>query len=253
MDPWLEDPAGWGSVHSGLIYAIQAELNQVLPHGFIARIEENVWVRDVEDDDNKLLGKPDVYIPSPRVTKGPQGVLIKTLTEPTSKGMLPKDQKRKDRVVQIITAKGREVLTVLEVLRPSNKGPRDREAYIQERREYLATVNLVEIDLLRAGNRLPMGRPEPAAAHYYIFLCRRNEFPATDRWAFTVREKLPVIPVPISSEQADAPLNLRAVLDRVYDDGRYAEELDYTIPPVPPLSVTDADWAVEYLKKPDRN
>lgn len=250
MDPYLEDPSGWSGVHTPLIVAIQAELNRVLPKGFVARLDEYVWVRDTEDADRRLLGRPDAFVPEPRRSGRGVTAVARAVTAPTVRGSLPNSRKRKNRVVQIVTARGQTVLTVIEVLSPSNKDPgEDRDLYTQKRRGYLASVNLVEIDLLRSGNRLPMGRPTPPTSDYYVFSCRKDEYPGTAAWAFTVRDELPVVPVPISAGRADVPLDLRAALDRVYDDGRYAEILDYDSPPTPPLRPTDAEWAAELLKK----
>ena len=250
MDPYLEDPTGWGGVHLALIVAIQAELNRVLPAGFVAKIDEYVWVRDT-DEDRSLLGKPDAFVPQARRPGRGGTAVARPVTAPTVRGSLPNSRKRKNRVVQVVTARGHSVLTAVEVLSPSNKDSgEDRDLYVQKRRGYLASVNLVEIDLLRSGNRLPMGRPTPPTSDYYVFSCRKDEYPATAVWAFTVRDELPVIPIPISAEYPDAPLDLLAALDRVYDEGRYAESVEYDSPPTPPLRPTDAVWAAEFLKKP---
>ncbi len=248
MDPWLEAPVGGGGVHTGLIVAYQAALNRVLPPGVFPRIDEYVSVRD-EDEDEPGLRNPDVFIPDdPGRTRGGVGV-APAVTAPTARGTLPAAERRKHRAVQIVTTDGHEVLTVLELLSPKNKSGDGRLAYTQKRREYLSSVNLVEIDLLRAGGRFPMGRPSPPTADYYVFSCRRSEYPGTETWAFTVRDPLPVIPVPVSSDHPDAPLDLRAALDRVYDETRSGESLKYAIPPVPPLHAADAAWAADLLKK----
>lgn len=67
-----------------------------------------------------------------------------------------------------------------------------------------------------------------------------------------VQALLPVIPIPITLDVPAVSLNLRSALDRVYDEGRYADELDYSLPPVPPLRSTDAVWAADLLKKSAR-
>lgn len=253
MDPYLEDPAGWSGIHLGLIVAVQAELNRVLPQGYVARIDEYVWVRDTEDPEESFRVRPDVFLPESRRSNRGSTAVAPRATAPTVRGSLPTHKKQKNRIVEIVTARGRSILTVIEILSPSNKDPGEhRDLYIQKRRGYLASVNLVEIDLLRSGNRLPMGRPTPPTTDYYIFSCRRDEYPATEVWAVNVADELPIIPVPVTTEVPPVDLDLRAALDRVYDEGRYGEEIDYTVPPIPPLRSTDAAWAAELLKKPAR-
>ena len=39
-------------------------------------------------------------------------------------------------------------------------------------------------------------------------------------------------------------------MDRVYQEDRYAEQLDYTRPPDPPLREPDASWARDLLGVP---
>jgi hypothetical protein len=247
MDPYLEIPDRWGGVHLGLLYAIHAELNRVLPEGIVARLDQFVWVRD--EGEYEARRKPDVFIPEP-TDRGGAATLTEPVTSPTTRTVLPRGRKRNHRFVRITTTDDQQVLTVLEVLSPSNKGGgEDREAYAQKRREYLSSVNLVEIDLLRDGGRFPLGRPSPPAADYCVFSCRADAYPAADVWAFNVRDELPVIPIPIAPEHADAPLRLRSALDRVYEDGRYGTAIDYSNPPAHPLRSDDAEWAADLLKK----
>lgn len=253
MDPYLEQPSGWSSVHLSLIVAIQADLNRVLPAGYVARIDEYVWVRDTDDPDDRFLARPDVFVPEPRKGVNGTATLARTSAAPTTRGAFSNNRKRRQRYLQIATARGRKVLTAIEILSPSNKNAgEDRDAYRQKRRGYLAAVNFVEIDLLRDGNRFPAGRPVPPPSDYRVFSCRRDEFPATETWAINVRDELPLIPIPITHEVPPVSLDLRSALDRVYLEGRYAEELDYSLPPVPPLRSLDAEWAADLLKKSAR-
>jgi hypothetical protein len=135
------------------------------------------------------------------------------------------------------------------VLSPSNKVPGDDgQAYRFKRGQYLAgRVNLVEIDLLRAGERPPLGDPPPAPSDYYILVSRASEFPQAGFWPLSVRDVLPTIPVPLDPEEADVPLDLRPCADRAYDEGRYGSQINYTQAPNPPLREPDALWARQLL------
>jgi hypothetical protein len=117
-------------------------------------------------------------------------------------------------------------------------------------------VNLVEIDLLRAGIRLPLSEPPPVIADYYALVCRAWELPRAAFWTFTVRDTIPEIPVPLDPDAKEVTLTLRPCLDRAYDEGRYAARLRYDRLPSPRLHKPDADWARNLLaartaSKPD--
>ena len=247
MDPYLED-AEWPGVHAAMIVGIQAELNLALPVGYAARIDEYVWVQEMPGDVRRSLVKPDVFVPARRGGGGSSAAAL-SATEPTTRVTLPRARKRKNRFIEIVTGKGRRVVTVIELLSPANKlDGEDRESYLAKRREYLASANLVEIDLLRSGDRMPMGRPSPPVTDYYAFVCRADEYPNAEVWAFSVVEPMPVVPVPLDDDSDPVLLSLRRCLDRVYDDGRYAPQIDYTQPASPPFRPADAEWATEQLK-----
>ena len=69
-------------------------------------------------------------------------------------------------------------------------------------------------------------------------LCR----PAAEVFAWTVRQPLPSVPIPLAGSDPDIVLNLRAVMDATYDGMGYDYALDYSQPVVPPLSEADLAW-----------
>lgn len=105
----------------------------------------------------------------------------------------------------------------------------------------------MEIDLLRAGQRIPLGRPLPKGFDYYVLVCRAREMPNAGVWPFTVREQFPKFPIPLGPSDADVTIDLRACLDWAYEQARYERDIDYAQPPIPPLAQTDAAWATELL------
>lgn len=126
-------------------------------------------------------------------------------------------------------------------------GP-DRERCLETRKQLLASdVHYVEIDLRRGGTRLPPGNlPE---SDYYALVSRAQQRSRIDVWPIRVRERLPMIPVPVRSEHADAILDLQAVLNGIYDDAGYAYHI-YSGEPEPPLSRVDAAWARQFVPAP---
>ena len=251
IDPYLENPVYWGGVHAKLIAAISDTLNLMLPEGYFAEIDEHVWLQAEEPDDNQVLGKPDAFVTGQNGTVGPRGGGV-AIDEPTTQVTLPMRRRKAQKYVTIVGPDGAAVVSVVEVLRPSNKnaGP-GRDKYLAKREEYFATgTGLVEIDLLRDGERMPLGKPSTSGADYYVFVCRGGQYPKAAVWSFTVREPSPTIPVPLKATDPDAPIDLQRLVTELYDRNRYAGRINYTVPPAPPLRPSDAAWAAELLKKP---
>jgi hypothetical protein len=136
----------------------------------------------------------------------------------------------------------REVVSIVELLSPTNKRPGgNRGKYLGKRSSLLKSpAHLVEIDLLRGGPPMPAwDRPD---CDYSIFVSRTDRRPQADFWPVGLRAPLPTVPVPLRVGDADARLDLRAILDRVYDESGYQFYL-YEREPDPPLTGDDADWA----------
>jgi hypothetical protein len=140
----------------------------------------------------------------------------------------------------------REVVTVIELLSPANKQPGpDREQYLAKRLQFLhSAVHFVEIDLLRGGERFPPANATPSA--YCVLVSRMQERPEAGLWPIALRDRLPVIPIPLSSPDPDARLDLQEVIHRVYDAAHYGTYV-YAAAPDPPLSAADAAWARELV------
>ena len=155
---------------------------------------------------------------------------------------------------------GHKVLTVIEILSPSNKGQgNDREVYETKQREVLESdANLIELDLLRGGSRIIpdrhiktlIERLRPSPAH--VVLVNRAWRRGSGALAYHVypvglRDPLPCIWVPLKENEDEIPLDLQYVFDRAYDTGPYRRgAVDYAGPvPVPALAEDDAAWAAE--------
>ncbi len=86
----------------------------------------------------------------------------------------------------------------LELLSPANKTQgEERDLYERKRLWVLSSnVNLVEIDLLRAGQPMPVrGNGHPAA--YHILVSRAVTRPLADLYYFSVRDPIPNFLVPL--------------------------------------------------------
>ena len=248
MDPWLEGSL-WPDVHSTLLPQIRTALVKVLPERYSALIGQHVWLEGADEDERVLLGVPDVNIPEVAIgtqrKKNPRRIAAPVVTE------LPAIQKTGHRYLRITDREQRRLVTVVELLSPSNKDSgKNRPHYLEKRNEYLATgVNLVEIDLLRAGERMPLGGPPPTPSDYLYVILRSATFPRVELWPIYVRDELPPLPVPLDDDESDAVIDLRAALDVCYDGARYDRLARYEAPPDPPLAKSDASWAGEILAK----
>jgi hypothetical protein len=244
MDPYLESVDVWPELHGQLIHSIRRHLHQVLPERYVARIDRHIWVHDPDEDDRILLGRPDVFVTDPQE---PAGGAPASVTAAPATITLPFAPREGHRFVRIKDVQSRRVVTVIELLNPSNKasGP-DREAYLAKRNEYLASrLNLVEIDLLRSGQRMPLGAPPPA--DYYVLIARAASLPQAGVWPIGLRQSLPTIPIPLDPDIPDVTVNLQACLSEAFEEGRLGSDIKYTQPPTPPLHEPDATWARELL------
>jgi len=131
---------------------------------------------------------------------------------------------------------------VIEILSPTNKSGLGRGQYLQKRRELLdQPVHLVEVDLLLGGKRLPMGGRLPAG-DYYAFVSRAEKRESSDVYAWSIRRPLPAIPIPLSPPDPDLSLDLAAVVNQAYDQGRYHRLIHYTDPLDLPLTAEAQNW-----------
>lgn len=161
-----------------------------------------------------------------------------------------------DRFVQIIDrTNGNRVVTVIEVLSPWNKFPGRLNAdYRRKLNDYLVGgVNIVEIDLLRSPrSELPVAEhhiPAERRAAYYTAVSRVWGEADWEVYPMSLRQPLPGIPIPLRRQDGDVWLELQPLIDRVYTAGGH-DDIDYSKPPVPPLSEEDAAWAATLVQRP---
>jgi hypothetical protein len=153
---------------------------------------------------------------------------------------------------------GNQVITVIEVLSPSNKLPGPgQELYLHKQQELLdGRVSLVEINLLRAGQwilAVPPGRiPLSYRTSYQVCVRRGWGTKTAEIYRAPLRERLPIIKVPLRETDSDVPLDLQTLIDQCYRNGRYDQDIDYKTEPDPPLDPADASWAEELLRSQGR-
>jgi hypothetical protein len=144
----------------------------------------------------------------------------------------------------------RRLVTCIEVLSPSNKRPgsNSREQCLRKRQALLlGEANLVEIDLLRGGTKMPMLDPWPNCP-YTLFVGRWYKEGVAHVWQGHYLRPLPPIPIPLDRPDPDVMLDLQPMIQAVYERSRYGEDIDYGRPLDPPLSEPDRAWLQEQLK-----
>lgn len=151
--------------------------------------------------------------------------------------------------IEIRDVAERRLVTVIELLSPTNKSEEGRRDYLAKRgKVLLSSAHLLEIDLLRNGQRVPMVNPLPAAA-YFAILARAGERPKSQVWPIALDQPLPRVPVPLLPPDPDVSLDLQAAFTSVYDACGYALAAQYQKPPDVPLPPNAAAWAEQRLRQ----
>jgi hypothetical protein len=169
---------------------------------------------------------------------------------------IEQDEPVRQGFIQILDVKsGRRVVTVIEVLSPSNKIPGlGRDLYVKKQKELKAgEVSLVEIDLLRTGSRVLSAPadsiPEEHRTPYAACVRRGWKFFEVEYYRIPLRERLPAIAIPLRQGDVDVALDIQAILNECIDEGRYIEDIDYSEQPDPPLEGDDIPWADALLRE----
>lgn len=245
MDPYIEAQVDWLDFHNSLIGRLRDTLGHKLPRNYIARTDERAELIDVEliDAEEKQSWRPDLTLRREERSASEHDSSDRSAVatiEPVAIPVRAQDfEEYRHSWVEIRKVPTRELVTVIEVLSPTNKRSAGRTEYLQKRRDLInAGVNLVEIDLLLSGRRLPMKKPLPPA-DYYLFVLRAHKLPMTDVYAWPMAHPLPPVPIPLQPPDEDVIVELRPLVDAVYDLGRYAMTIEYENPL--PRSLAPAD------------
>jgi hypothetical protein len=247
MDPYLEG-SEWTSVHIELSSEIVRQLAPKVRPKYIVRMARR-FVTEMPEDVVIVTG--DIY-PDVGVSEATEQALTQEGAVAVAPAPLELATVMPARVphvtVEIRDVANRELVTAIEVLFPTNKRGEGYQEYLDKRRRLLySTAHLLEIDLLRQGQRVPMQQPLPPAP-YFVFLSRAERRPIVEVWPIQLNMRLPVVPVPLLAEDPDVDLDLQLALNTVYDALNYDLSVDYTRPPEVPLEEEAARWAVEHLQ-----
>ena len=249
MDPYLEQSAFWSSFHSRLIVAIADALApQLLPKYYI-----EVETRTYSDGDEDLMvGIPDGVVyqsNAPQQASVPSIGMTATQIRP-QKVMLPiLSEDVKERYLEVRETETNLVIVVIEVISPKNKRSGSGRTAFEYKRENVlkSQTHWVEIDLLRSGKPMAM-KGNIGAIDYRILISRSDQRPVADLYGFTLRDTIPVFPLPLKQMTESVSVDLQEIFMGIYDRAGYQVRLNYRDPiPPPMISEQDQLWIDEIL------
>jgi Protein of unknown function (DUF4058) len=246
MDPYLEGQGFWPDFHAKFINYAQEALADQLSERYEVRIEERLSLVFVPDPRGKRL-QPDLAIlqRTPVAPRPAAPIGLATLEPVTIPLMMAATERVRETRIEIRRRPGRVLVSVIELLSPSNKEAPGFQEYEAKRLALIdQPVHLVELDLLVGGHRLPMAGDLPPG-DFYALVARADRRPDCDVYAWTVRQPLPAIPIPLADPDPDALLDVARVFTTAFERGRYARSIDYDAPLTIPLDPQDQSWAEE--------
>jgi hypothetical protein len=245
MNPWLENSALWRGVHQRLISLLADNLAPQLDPRYFVDVETHTYISTAPTLPIRTR-YPDVTI----IQRGEMPVIASGAGLATMPFVidLPLPEPYEEPYLEVRTVPDGEVVTVIELLSHSNKrAGRDRESYLDKRAAFIdSDIHFVEVDLLRDYDPMPF--VEHLTADYRIFIHRREMRRKAHLYAFSLRQPIPTFPLPLLPDDQEPLVDLGALLHEVYDRARYRLIVDYSKPPVPPLSDEDAAWAAGHLE-----
>jgi Protein of unknown function (DUF4058) len=257
MDPYIEACGLWGDFHHDLISEIKYALAELAPERYLVRAGERSYVVLVEQEgktSHRFL--PDISVTSERRKKPLRRKGAAAVAGPVLKGepVLMRafiEEEHREAFVEIYEATPEQrLVTTVEVLSPSNKRPHTPgwDLYARKRQSVLLSeASLVEIDLLRGGQRMPMFDPWPDSPYTFL-VARAKKYDLCHVWPVYFQMPAPAIPVPLAKPDPDILLNLQTMIDSIYRRSRYERSIDYGKPLNPPLGDAETAWLDKQLR-----
>lgn len=241
MNPYLEHPNRWSTVHNRLIVALADFLTPQLLPKYQVDIEKRIY--EIIDVNSLLVGNPDLTVQLPR-NLGSERLSNVVSASPAApvKVTLPMAEEVREAYLEIKEVATQLVITAIEILSPANKRGEGRQKYEQKRQQiFNSRTHLVEIDLLREGKPLPI-IGNHISSSYRILVSRSETRPLADLYLFNLADSIPLFLLPLQKEDTEPVIDLKLLLDQVYERSGYDYFRDYSEDPLPPLSPQELDW-----------
>jgi len=236
----------WKGLHTQLIGELSThQLPPLLAPAYFVDAEPSLQVhagRDVY---------PDVQIVAEHkpTQRQPAGMGLPVAEATAAIAAVPALEEEDESAIFIREAGTEHLVTVIEILSYSNKtgGAEKRARYLLKRRELLSSgVHLVEVDLLRWGQRVLPTLPDQP---YHIIISRADEQPRSRVWSFGLAEPIRTAPVPLIQPDEYVPLPLQEAYTTIYAARRFRQRLDYQAEPAAPLTEAQRTFLKELLAK----
>jgi hypothetical protein len=228
-----------------------------LPNDLRARVEERVFVESEPERIRQVV--PDVYVSQVHRAGGAGPSLLQegggTVGEPLVFEL--SNPPVTEGYIEIRERGGGKVVTVIEFLSPANKsGGTGQQKYLEKQAEVVQSdASMVEIDLVRTGRRVLALPADDIPPHhrggYLVWISPGWKRQRRELYVLPLRQRLPVVPIPLRERESPVNLDLQALAEQVYETGRY-DDLDYGAELDPPLAGEDAAWAETLLKATGR-
>jgi Protein of unknown function (DUF4058) len=248
MNPYLEHPDRWSTVHNRLIVALADVLTPQLLPKYQVDIDERVY--EVIGANSLFVGRPDVTVQSPRRSDvETNSTAVSTAPSVPLKVHVPILEEVRESYLEVKEVATQRVITAIEIISPTNKRGDGRSKYEQKRQQVLSSqTHWVEIDLLRDGKPMPIVEEMPRS-DYRVLVSRSNLRPGADLYPFNLADLIPQFTLPLQGDDREPIVDLGTLLDEVYDRSGYDYFIDYQDDPLPPLSDADRTWIDEVLQQ----
>jgi len=251
MDPFIEGCGLWEDFHNHLIERIgEALADAVPPSYFVTTGKRSYVVLEGAEEIDRHGFKPDVRIEHDR-DRAASVAAVTALADPATEDAPFSvrafiEEEFRERFIEIREGNHQgHLVTSIEVLSPSNKKPNSKgwKLFQRKRQALFAghTANVIEIDLLRGGRRMPTVDRLPLSP-YVILVARRQRMPYCQVWDAYFDRRLPKFPVPLRKPDPDVMIDVQPMVDAIYSRWRYGPQINYKTPLTPPFSAEDAAW-----------
>lgn len=263
MDPYLERASLWHGVHNRLIASLADLLGPLLRPRYFVAVEEYSYLADpmaisfATVPDVGVVGPYSSHVQPTATHRAAPGALV---MEPQIIE-LPMPERISQTFLEILevdgentaelwlrgSSDGMKVVTLLEILSPWNKAGQEGRVQYERKRQHVLNsyTNLVEIDLLRAGQRMLRATHEDY--HYSILVSPAPLRPRAQFYPFTVRHAIPAFRLPLQEDDTWPIVDLNSLLHDLYDRAAYELRINYRSEPVPPFAGEDAKWVAALL------